>query len=124
MKLNRNGSALCSLGFSGVWDSQNFPNIKWLTTAIKNKMQDQYIQKWLSLTNNSSGCNNYRLFKTEFKKSEYFNVLSKRMSRQFLSFRTRNHRFPVEKGRWLGTHSVRENVCYAPRISEMNSITY
>ena len=65
-------------------------------------MQDQYIQKWFSLINNSSGCNNYRLFKTEFKKSEYFNILSKSMSRQFLSFRTRNHRFPVEKGRWQG----------------------
>ncbi|MEW8544526.1 MAG: hypothetical protein AB2693_13435, partial [Candidatus Thiodiazotropha sp.] len=91
-------SIVCSLGYSGIWDNQSINNSKWLIATLKQKLKDQYIQKWYALTNNNT---NYRLFKDEFKLSGYFNILPDKTCRNFLAFRTRNHRLPVETGRWL-----------------------
>lgn len=113
--LNNVKNLLSSLGFSGIWDNQNFDNHKWLIASLKEKLRDQYIQKWLSLTNASSSSNNYRLYKSEFKKSDYFSLLSDTMCRNFLAFRSRNHRLPVETGRWL---SVAHNDRKCPLCKE------
>ena len=40
--------SLCALGFSGVWDNQIVNNLKWLSSALKQKLKDQYIQDWLA----------------------------------------------------------------------------
>lgn len=94
---------LCSLGFSGIWQSQHCNNFSWLRLALKQKLKDLYIQKWLMLLNSSSssGCN-FRLFKTNFECSKYLQLLPENMSKTFLKFRTRNHKLPNETGRWVG----------------------
>ena len=38
---------LCSLGFSGIWQSQYCDNFNWLRLALKQKLQDLYIQKYI-----------------------------------------------------------------------------
>ena len=58
---------LCSLGFSGIWQSQYCDNYNWLRLALKQKLKDLYIQKWFT---SSSGCN-FRLFKINFERSKY-----------------------------------------------------
>lgn len=94
---------LCNLGFSGIWDRQEFPNAKWLSGAVRQKLKDQYIQNWTSLLKISSSSVNFRLFKDEFKRSQYFGLIPDNLCRNFLAFRTRNHKLPVELGRWIGT---------------------
>ena len=37
----RNTLNMC--GFSGIWDLQSFPNVKWLTRAVKQKQTDMDI---------------------------------------------------------------------------------
>lgn len=45
-----------SCGLSNVWHSQflNIVNQKWVSTAVKQRLQDQFIQKWHADINNSS----------------------------------------------------------------------
>lgn len=101
--LNSIQNLLNSLGFSGVWQAQKCNNINWLKKALKLKLKDQYIQKWSSLNNTvSSSGTNYRLFKTEFERSHYFELIPESMSKRLFRFRTRNHRLPIECGRWTG----------------------
>ena len=45
---------------------------------------------------------NYRLFKTDFERSHYLDFIPENMYKCLLRFRTRNHRLPVECGRWKG----------------------
>ncbi|MCW4343991.1 MAG: reverse transcriptase family protein [Candidatus Thiodiazotropha endolucinida] len=101
---------LCKLGFSGIWENQNVNNIKWLTAALKQKLHDQYIQEWLALSDTSSSSMNYRLIKNDFERSRYFQLLPDFLSKKMLAFRTRNHRLPVEVGRWTGT-PLQERKC-------------
>ena len=93
---------ICSMGFSGVWFSQSYINSKWFINSIKQKLKDVYIQKWHSLLDVSSGSNNYRLLKESFESSAYWKILPANMCRNLFAFRSRNHRFPVEVGRWTG----------------------
>ena len=48
----------------------------------------------------SSSSNIYKIYKTTFEQSNYINVLSPILCEYLMSYRTRNHRLPVEAGRW------------------------
>lgn len=91
---------ICSLGFGGIWYSQSFINIKWFTKACSQKIKDVFIQNWFALIEVSSSSCIYRLLKTKFEQSRYLSIISAYYCKRFLSFRTRNHRLPVEVGRW------------------------
>lgn len=41
-------------GFSNIWSEQNIVNFKWISTIVKPRLQDQYIQKWSSEIHDSS----------------------------------------------------------------------
>ena len=74
-------------------------------------MQDQYLQTWSSIVYSSSCGTNYRLFKDEFGYSEYLSILPKYYSKILLRFRTRNHKLPIEVGRWPGI-SINDRICH------------
>lgn len=101
---------ICSLGFSGFWHSQSVPNMKWFVKASAQKIRDVFIQKWFSIIGISSTSNIYRIFKTKFEQSSYLSILSSYYCKRFLAFRTRNHRLPVEVGRWRGI-PLQERYC-------------
>ena len=94
---------LCSLGFSGIWQSRYCDNYNWLRLALKQKLEDLYIQKWFTLLNSSSssGCN-FHLFEINFERSKYLQLLPNNMSKSLLQFRTRNRKLLIENGRWAG----------------------
>ena len=50
---------------------------------------------------------NNRIFKTDFKFEEYFNILDEQNSLLLCKFRTTNHKLSIEKGRW--SNIPREN---------------
>ena len=93
---------LCNIGFSWIWQNQIVDNARWLTAALKRKLQDRYIQEWMAkiLDETTDGDANYRLIKTHFAYSKYLTILPERLSLKLLAFRTRNHRLPVEVDRW------------------------
>ena len=101
---------ICSLGFPVIWYSQSFTNSKWLVKAVNQKLKDVFIQNWISKINIESDSNIYRRFKPSFDQSSYIRILPLQLGKVFMAFRTRNHRLPVETGRWRGI-SFKERVC-------------
>ena len=97
---------LRNTGFSGIWSNQSVDNPKWLVESTKQRLKDLYINEWHRKIDESSSCLNYRLFKDTFKFENYLTKLSFDMRKTLISFRTRNHRLPVEIGRW---HSININ---------------
>ena len=88
---------LDNAGFSGIWNSHDIINKTWLTKAFKQKMCDIFLSDWYQKVDKNS---NYRLFKHTFEFETYLTKLSSQYMRYFVSFRTRNHKLPVETGRW------------------------
>ena len=127
---------LCSVGFSGIWQSQYCDNYNWLRLALKRKLKDLYIQNWFTLLNSSSssGCN-FRLSKINFERSKYLQLLPNNMSKSLLKFRTRNHKHPIKTGRWARISISERNassvlmmsvmsitICYAVSISVLKEL--
>ena len=97
--INNVKNVINTCGFSGIWDSQSIPNSNLFKLAVSRKLNDQYLQEWSSLVDSSSSGNNYKLFKETFDYSRYFSILPTYYSKTFASFRTRNHKLPIEIGR-------------------------
>lgn len=91
---------LVTCGLSGIWDSQSFPNAKWLLAAVKQKLIDIFVTKWYSELENSSSAINYRIYKTKFGFENYLVSLPHKFRKTLIQIRTRNHRLPIETGRW------------------------
>ena len=58
-------------GFCNIWIRQEMSESTWLNVNIKQRLLDQYIQKWGSDVDIGVKCYNYRLFKTEFMFENY-----------------------------------------------------
>jgi hypothetical protein len=90
----------CCLNF--VWLSQNVENIELLLSFLKQILNDQFQQKWVSDCNESSKGIFYNLLtKCIFTFRKYLctdifmdNVIT------LARFRTSNHKLPIETGRW------------------------
>ena len=81
-------------------DNHSFPNKKWLVCVVRQKLKDIFIIHWLSQIENSSSGINYRIFKTNFGFEQYLVSLPIKQQILFMQIRTRNHRLPIETGRW------------------------
>lgn len=106
---------IINCGFSGIWDAQFIESPKWLVQSIKQKAKDLYINEWYNTINESSSCVNYRLFKEKFNLENYLLKLPLTFRRTLCLFRTRNHRLPIETGKWLNidTADRKCNLCDA-----------
>lgn len=82
--------------------SQTVDSPKWLIEVLKLKLRYQYIQDWIAQCNVSSSSKNYVLIKSTFERSAYIRLLPDNLTKIMFAFRSRNHRFPVEVGRWIG----------------------
>jgi hypothetical protein len=59
-------SILDDTGFSNIWNSQQNININFLKTTVKQRLQDQFIQKWFSDIDNEYRGEFYSHLKKEF----------------------------------------------------------
>jgi cobalamin-dependent methionine synthase I len=96
--------------FSNIRQTQTSKSIEWLKQSIKQTLSDQFLQDWNSSVHNSPKAFNYRIFKTDFKLEEYFNILDEQNSLLLCKFRTTNHKLSIEKGRW--SNILRKNRYY------------
>lgn len=99
-----------SCGLSNVWHSQflNIVNQKWVSTAVKQRLQDQFIQNWHADINNSS-----KGVTCKILKNKYLDILPLKFRKILVKFRTSNHHLPVELnelGRWEGI-PLNETIC-------------
>ena len=70
--------------------------------AVNKKIKDQFIQNWTANIECTSNSNIYSIFKTKFERSQYILQLPQSFCKRFTRFRTRNHKLPVETGKWKG----------------------
>ena len=98
-------------GFGHVWLNQHSFNRKWFNLAFKQKLKDQYIQNWLGLVNTLSSSNSYQIYKGKFRQNLYFSYLNNKQIKVLTAFRTRNHKFPIEVGRWKSI-PISERSCH------------
>jgi hypothetical protein len=93
-------SILDECGLSNIWHIQSFPNPKWLKLVVNNRLKDQYIQNWSSITFSSSSSISFRIFKTEFKFEKYLSILSPKQRQVLVKLRLSNNRLPIITGQW------------------------
>jgi hypothetical protein len=93
-----------SCGLSKIWAAQSYPNAKWLTASVKQKLKDQFIQEWQTEMDKSSKA--IRLFngsiaiKKSFCMETYLNILPKSFGITLCKFRTCNHKLAIERQRY------------------------
>ena len=87
-------------GFGNIWVNQYVFNRNWFQQAFSQKIKDQYLQIWSSLVNSASSGNTYKIYKETLKQSVYFSQLNNKQIRIMTAYRARNHKFPIEVGRW------------------------
>ena len=103
-------SVVVKCGLNNIWEIQDMTNPIWVKAAVKQKLQDLFINEWFSLIETSSNATFYRIFKTKFGMESFLcNYLSKNLQ-YLIKFRTRNHRLPVEIGNWNRT-PLNERFC-------------
>ena len=86
-------------GFPGIWGSQVIPCSKeCFKQQIKQRLLDQFRQKWAAEIHQSSKCLNYRIFKSNLKIESYLTTSTYNNRRLLARFRCRNHKLPVETG--------------------------
>ena len=96
-------SILNDCGLNYIWQEQ-FRNIpKNITKQVKNRLLDQNIQVWSHDLQKSSKGLHYALFKDNIGLESYLTKLDIANLLNMFKFRTCNHRFPVEVGRWDDT---------------------
>ena len=105
-------------GLSNIWDSQKYINPDFLKVTIKQRLQDQYIQKWFSDINTSSRGEYYSKFKTEFKLENFLFRLNAVHRKYICKLRTSNKTIPVERV-FLG---MKDYALYVIHGLKMNSI--
>ena len=105
-------SILNNLGLSEFWlnTTEMTLSVERFKAIVKQRLRDQYLQRWGQEVFENAICLNYRMYKEEFRFEDYLTVLSPRQRTIFLRFRTSNHRLPIQKLRQFGIDRERR-VC-------------
>jgi hypothetical protein len=95
-------SMLDSLGLSYIWYNPKDCGytVDMFKNVVKERMKDQFLQRWQQELMESSSCLNYRLFKHNFQFERYLIDLPPDYSNSFLRFRVLNHRLPIQRLRY------------------------
>ena len=91
---------LSNLGFYEVWLQQNVGDVNIFLILAKQRLKDNFVQKWNEELNQSSRAIFYRSI-ANFEFSAYLDIITVRKFRFALAkLRTSSHRLEVEMGRW------------------------
>ena len=91
-------------GMSNIWMTQSLPAFsgEWLKQTIRQRLRDQFQQKWSAETFENGKCLMYRVIKDTFKMEKYLINIPKKYCIILCKFRTSNHNLPIETGRHTG----------------------
>jgi hypothetical protein len=103
-------SILSNTGRNDLWLNQTNIQSKTIKCVIKQVLLDQNYQMWHETLQNSSKGRNYSIYKENICLENYLLTLDKGDFINMIKFRTGNHFFPIEIGRWEGT-DISERKC-------------
>jgi hypothetical protein len=93
---------LTSAGRPDIFNFQQRITHKSINKMIKRSLIDQFIQTWHTDIQKTNKGRTYFNFKRNTDFENYLTKLPLNLSLKIFKFRTANHRFPVETGRWEG----------------------
>ena len=93
-------SVLDKCGLNYMWLQQFRYLPRNIAKIVKTRLSDQYLQHWSSKLQVSSKGTHYALFKDNISLERYITILHGENLLNMFKFRTCNHKFPIEKGRW------------------------
>ena len=102
LQINYIKSIFDETGYSEIWNNQEYVNPEFKKNVVRQRLHDQFIQKWFSDVSNSSRGEYYSKFKTEFELEDYLLRLNPVNRNYICKLRTCNLKFPIETGRWAG----------------------
>ena len=111
---------LSNAGRQDIWLNQNESTPKSTGKLIKQALIDQLFQQCNSQLDTSSKGRSYSIFKNNINCERYLHILTGQSAMTMSKFRTGNHKFPVEVGRWNGIDlSERKcNLCLSNNIGD------
>ena len=89
-----------------------------IAKVVKTKLIENYKEVWKMSVFESPKCLNYRIFKQAFHFENYFSILPSDLALPFFHFRSLNHKFPIEWGRYLGIERD-DRVCELCRLHRL-----
>ena len=103
-------------GYSEYWLTQYVHKSVCLSKNVKQRLCDQFKQRWSTTVFNSSKCLNYRIFKCSHGLEKYLLNLSYDLRRALCNFRCLYHRLPIERGRfWV----LKEMIAYVIYVTQV-----
>jgi hypothetical protein len=117
-------SILDDTGFSNIWNSQQHITINFLKTTVKQRLHDQFIQKWFSDIDNASKGEFYSHFKKEFILEPQILRLKRGFRTAICQLRTCNTKFQIETDRWQRVPKKKGFVNYVELVLGTNFIIY
>ena len=88
---------------------------------VFNTLKDHFLQAWrseLADDDSSSKAKNYSYIKDSIELESYFKILPKHLYLNLIYFRSSNHKFPIETGRWNDTNHA-ERKC---KLCNLNTV--
>ncbi len=90
------------IGLSSIWISEEIDDN--CLTLVRQRIYDQYFQKWYSDINNSSKLTTYSKFKHTITREKYLDVVKENyLKRSLAQLRTSSHQLAIETGRYSNT---------------------
>ncbi|XP_052772033.1 uncharacterized protein LOC128211362 isoform X1 [Mya arenaria] len=93
-------SLLQSLGFHYVWLNQGVGDENMFISLLKTRLNDMFIQNWMSELNNSSRARSYTMFSNFMLQPYLTNVNMYKFRKDMCRLRVSSHRLSIESGRW------------------------
>ena len=94
---------LSEIGRSDIWINQAHTDNRNINKLVRRNLIDQNLQTWHSSLQESHKGTNYNIIKQDIALEKYLITTPKCYWLSLFKFRTENHRFPVETGRWDDT---------------------
>ena len=106
-------------GFGYVWQSQNIDTVPF--NVIKQRILDNYYQRWYAEINNSSRLSSYCRFKHTFNQEKYLDMIHEKKYKIVLSqFRISAHHLEIERGRYpIPKVARKDRTC---KVCKMNTV--
>jgi len=89
----------CGLHYIWLTEAEDI-SLEWLKIVVRDILESQFITQWHENMDNSSKCDYYRNFKILFEPEMYTSLVSPKVYKFILKYRTCNHKLPIELGRY------------------------
>jgi hypothetical protein len=74
LSIHANGNAVFLQNYVCVYFHRR-TKVDSISNSVHNRLKDQFIQNWHSEMSESSKCQNYRMYKSEFRFVKFLNIL-------------------------------------------------